>query len=110
MSKQNKISPNRNNNNNIIPALTTRVSQKYSVACPDAEIDRAASAKTTMEMHNGFTDIFTSIGCLMDSLTFKDKDDTRPYKAFVRSVHICFKIPSKRIRKDKSTTNNYTIK
>ena len=85
--KQSKINPNQN----IIVKITfilTRVNLEadYFVVALDTETDRATSAKTTMKMHNEFSNMFPHIGCFRDIFSIKVRDATKPYQVAPRHI------------------------
>ena len=47
----------------------------YFVAGPNMETGKAASAKTTIKMHNEFTNEFTDISCIKGTLSLKVKEN-----------------------------------
>ena len=45
----------------------------------DMETDRVASDKTTINIHNEFSDMFTGIKCFKGTFSLKVIDDTKPH-------------------------------
>ena len=58
----------------------------YFAAGPNTEPDMAASAKTTIKLHNESSKVFTGIGCFKGTFSLKVKEDTKPIQAPPRSV------------------------
>ena len=55
------------NEDNLCTNTKTTPEADYFVAGPNIGTDRATSAKTTIKIHNEFSDVFTGIGCFKDT-------------------------------------------
>ena len=57
------------------------------------EFNRATGAKTTMKIHNKFSDVFTGILCFKGTFSLKIKEDTQPYQVLPRDVTYALQEP-----------------
>ena len=84
--KQNKISPSQTTALKIIHILKSKQEIDYFFTGPGTEANRVASAETTLNMHDNFSDIFPWIGCFKGTFTIQVKDDVKPYQVLPSHV------------------------
>ena len=94
MSKQNKISPNKkyNRRKDHSCIMKDKPETGHFAACPVVETDKAASPKTTTEMHNEFSDIVMGS---KGTFSLKVTDDTKPCQELKRWVAYTLQKPFK---------------
>ena len=68
--------------------LDSKINQEmdYLLAGQEIEIYTVASAKITKELHDTYSDVFSSIGWLKGTLSLHVKEGTKPYQALPRHV------------------------
>ena len=72
----------------------------FFIAGPKIEVDRAASAKTALIMHNEFSNVFKGNGSSKGLFLLHIKDDVKPYQMPSRNVTYALQEPFRKEMED----------